>query len=355
MKQISIVCTMSIVLFLTSCIGTNNNAGKSQVRTSSQHAESYCLFFNANGGVNVTGGIFASPDIPCGMDQNGVGWVQVTIGAPYFSMENECPTRSGYRFRGWYDAPEGGEKVYNSRGICVEGKYWKNNCWHWHGSVVLYAHWQEKTSSQQMEMTTMCNPMVNGHEYVDLGLSVKWATCNVGANEPEEYGDYYAWGEVLPKDNYTLYTNKYNKRSHSFAESWTKYCTKKSDGTVDNKTTLEAMDDAAAYNWGGSWRMPTDEELDELKTQCTWTWTTRYGISGYEVKSKSNGNAIFLPAAGYCENTYLRRAGSRGYYWTSSLYENLPSCAISAHFYKGIVSKGGFDRDRGRSVRPVCP
>ena len=120
----------------------------------------------------------------------------------------------------------------------------------------------------------------NGYEYVDLGLSVKWATCNVGATTPEEYGNYYAWGEVLPKTNYSWATYSYCNGTNG---SMTKYCTIRSFGTVDNKTTLEAMDDAAAYNWGGSWRMPTEAECTELRRQCTWTWTTQNGKNGYKV------------------------------------------------------------------------
>ena len=103
----------------------------------------------------------------------------------------------------------------------------------------------------------------NGHEYVDLGLPsrIKWATCNVGATTPEEYGDYFAWGETEPKDNYDWSTYKWCNESNA---TMTKYCTDSSYGTVDNKTVLELEDDAAYVNWGGNWRMPTKAELDEL-------------------------------------------------------------------------------------------
>jgi hypothetical protein len=108
------------------------------------NAESYILAFDANGGTNVTSGNFAHPYIPCGVDESGICWVQVTVGAPYFyGMENERPFRRGYKFLGWYDAPKGGEQVYDSTGMCINGKYWRNKTWVWHDNVVLYAHWQK--------------------------------------------------------------------------------------------------------------------------------------------------------------------------------------------------------------------
>ena len=116
----------------------------------------------------------------------------------------------------------------------------------------------------------------NGHVWVDLGLSVKWATCNVGANSPEDYGDYFAWGEITPKTIYTTSNYSYS----------------------DNPTILPLSNDAAHANWGGSWRMPTDAEMTELRSNCTWTWTSQNGVNGRKITSKSNGNSIFLPAAG---------------------------------------------------------
>ena len=193
----------------------------------------------------------------------------------------------------------------------------------------------------------------NGHEYVDLGLSVKWASCNVGATAPEEYGNYYAWGEVLPKTGYWWTTYKY---CNGTCDSMTKYCTNSKYSIVDNKTTLEVIDDAAAYNWGGTWRMPTETEWTELRGQCTWTWTTRNGVNGYEVTSNVNGNSIFLPAAGYRYDTYLPGTGcSCGYYWSSSLDESTPYNAWHVEFGSDYVYRYGNGRLEGRSVRPVCP
>ena len=192
----------------------------------------------------------------------------------------------------------------------------------------------------------------NGYGYVDLGLSVKWATCNVGANSPEEYGDYFAWGETEPKSTYDWSTYKWCNGSY---DSLTKYCTNSNYGRVDNKTTLELSDDAAYVNWGGSWRMPTDAELTELREQCTWTWTTQNGVDGYKVTSKSNGNSIFLPAAGYRSARSLTDAGSRGYYWSSSLDTVDPYAAWCVGFYSSYVYRNFSNHFCGNSVRPVCP
>lgn len=156
------------------------------------------------------------------------------------------------------------------------------------------------------------------HAYVDLGLSVKWATCNIGASSPEEYGDYFAWGETAPKDVYVWSTYKWCNGSQN---TLTKYCTNKEYGAVDNKITLELEDDAAHVNWGGEWRMPTKEELEELHKKCTWTPTKINGVSGREITGP-NGNKLFLPYSGYCsEGKYP--GGGTGHCWsnTSSLHK----------------------------------
>ena len=193
----------------------------------------------------------------------------------------------------------------------------------------------------------------NSHDWVDLGLpsGLKWATCNVGANAPEEYGDYFAWGEVEPKTTYDWSTYKWCNGSY---DTQTKYCTDSYYGTVDNKTQLELSDDAARANWGGSWRMPTTEEQQELINNCTWTWTTQNGVNGYKVTSKKNGNSIFLPAAGYRIDSSLYDVGSYGYYWSSSLYTDYPYYACGLFFGSDYVGWNGDSRYFGRSVRPVC-
>lgn len=139
-----------------------------------------------------------------------------------------------------------------------------------------------------------------GIEAVDLGLSVKWASCNVGAERPEEYGDYFAWGEVSPKDSYT------EGNCSTYGKSMT-------------DISGNPQYDAATANWGGAWRMPTASEQQELLNNCTWEWTSLNGINGQRVTG-SNGNSIFLPAAGYRYGTSSYYVGSYGYYSSSTPY-----------------------------------
>ena len=208
----------------------------------------------------------------------------------------------------------------------------------------LYAQWEAPKDTG----------IADGHEWVDLGLpsGTKWATCNVGATLPEEYGDYFSWGETEPKSDYNSSTYKWSTR---IPPTMTKYCTSSYYGTVDNKTTLELTDDAAYVNWGSSWRMPTKEEIDELQntSYTTWTFTTKNGVKGYNVVSKTNGNSIFLPAAGYRDDSGLNVAGSYGQYWCSSLYTSNPNIAYELYFYSDIVIDNGNFRGYGLTVRPV--
>ena len=193
-----------------------------------------------------------------------------------------------------------------------------------------------------------------GHEYVDLGLpsGLKWATCNVGANAPEDYGYYFAWGETQPKENYDWSTYKYGTNY----DQLTKYCYDSDhgkDGFTDNKTVLDPEDDAAHVNWGGSWRMPNEVEQDELRNNCSWTWTTQNGVNGYKVTGP-NGNSIFLPAASCMHGGTLDGAGAYGYYWSSSLYADNPYFAYRVHFVSDSVNKFFYFRYGGLPVRPVC-
>ena len=194
----------------------------------------------------------------------------------------------------------------------------------------------------------------NGHEWVDLGLSVKWATMNVGATSPSDYGSYFAWGETSPKSSYEWENLKYRTSGDLYDNvKFSKYVTESKYGTIDNKTVLDLSDDAARANWGGSWRMPTIAEFLELIDKCTWTWTKVNGKSGYKVVSKSNGNSIFLPAAGWRIDTSLSYAGSCGYYWSSSLSESGSLDARCLDFNSGGHSADNDGRYDGYSVRPV--
>ena len=210
-----------------------------------------------------------------------------------------------------------------------------------------------KTAQQQAKpkQAGASSGMENGHEWVDLGLSVKWATCNVGASKPSDYGNLYAWGETSPKSEYTWVNYKFRTRGDSWDNvKLSKYVKDSKYGSVDNLTSLSLSDDAARYNWGGNWRMPTKEELLELFDKCTYTWTTQDGVNGYLFTSKANGKTIFLPAAGY--NNYSSTKGRELEYWSSTLYSSYD--AISLTNWTGTF-QGDYDLFRffGMSVRPV--
>ena len=187
----------------------------------------------------------------------------------------------------------------------------------------------------------------DSHEAVDLGLSVKWATSNVGALYPQDPGFYFAWGEISQKDVYSWPSYIWCNGSYN---SLTKYNDRSALGNVDNKISLDSSDDAATVIWGSSWRIPTKDELDELLENCTWTWTTKGGINGYLITSNLNGNSIFLPAAGMRNGNGIINVGSNGYYWSSSSYS---TSSYDVSFY----SKGAFlSRDYryyGLPIRPV--
>lgn len=194
------------------------------------------------------------------------------------------------------------------------------------------------------------------YKAVDLGLSVKWCSCNLGATSPEAPGDYYAWGETFTKA-------KYDWQSYTLCEggsyqSLKKYCTQSYYGVIDDKTVLEAVDDAAAQVLGGDWRMPTSEEMAELlnSDNCTGAKDTVNGVSGYRFTSKKTGNSIFLPAAGDIGGTGggLVYLGERGFYWTSSLYDENPSNAYEMSFGINWLEQGPCGRVGGLSIRPVC-
>jgi len=204
---------------------------------------------------------------------------------------------------------------------------------------------------------------LNGHDWVDLGLpsGTKWATCNVGASKPEDYGNYYAWGETRTKDSY-FYDN-YRWTICDGAIHFIKYITQPDyaykNGYTDNLTTLEANDDAATANWGHGWRMPTETELQELISNCTHQWTTQNDVKGM-LFTGTNGNSIFMPAAGGYDG-YVYGTASDGFYWSSSLIDASWNCNASGlKFYYNINAGGtlakitSFQRDGGRSVRPVC-
>lgn len=179
-------------------------------------------------------------------------------------------------------------------------------------------------------------------EAVDLGLSVKWATCNVGASKPEEYGDRFAWGETTTKSDYSWETYKWCNGTDN---TMTKYCTDNDYGTMDNLTTLTSSDDVATVKWGNKWRMPTVKEMIELNDDCIWTWTTQNEVNGWNVEGP-NGNSIFLPSAS--------KHGSEAYYWSATLLEGTSYLAYEFYFFDGLHSWNPAKRYSGKVVRPVC-
>ena len=223
------------------------------------------------------------------------------------------------------------------------------NVWCWKGG--------KATKMEQLDSITFTAPVTNTgtHEYVDLGLSVKWATMNVGASKPEEYGDYFAWGETEAKSDYSWATYKFTTDGGS---TMTKY------NSTDGKTVLDAEDDAAAANWGGAWRMPTLAEIEELLNtdNCTWEWQAAgnaafNGVAGMKVSSKKSGYTdkyIFLPAAGDRYGSALVGAGEVGRCWSATLLAATRR-ARYLDFYSGGQHWLNALRQFGLPVRPVYP
>ena len=200
-------------------------------------------------------------------------------------------------------------------------------------------------------------PDPNGHEYVDLGLpsGTLWATCNVGASSPEEYGSYFAWGETSPKSNYQWKTYKwcifYKEDEDGYAEyDLTKYCANSYYGIVDFKAELEPEDDAAYVNWGPLWRMPSKVQFREIEFYCTWTWTQKNGVNGLMVTGP-NGNTLFFPAAGFRRGSSLEDAGEYVHSWSRTLntHHTISAWAVENSDWED----SGADREEGYTVRAV--
>ncbi|MCQ2233187.1 MAG: hypothetical protein MJZ24_00415 [Paludibacteraceae bacterium] len=179
-------------------------------------------------------------------------------------------------------------------------------------------------------------------EVVDLGLSVKWAACNLGATKPEDYGNYYAWGETKPKATYMGDNSNWYDVDYDVL---------KSKEVINSRGNLTARYDAATANWGAGWRMPTLDEIKELDNRCRWSWTTMNGVKGYKVTGPS-GKSIFLPAAGNRGGAESNDVGSYGRYWSSTANVSGYS-AYGLYFYSGGYDWYNYIRYFGRSVRPV--
>ena len=194
--------------------------------------------------------------------------------------------------------------------------------------------------------------VVDGHEYVDLGLpsGLKWATCNIGASSPHEYGDYFAWGETDPKGSYYegsyCFFEYYGDHDHFPINKYYE---------EDGKKELDPEDDAAIVKWKGNWRMPSIEDFQELIDNCEFTWGTYNGITGFKVKG-SKGFSLFLPSAGRKEETEgeIEFVDERGEYWSSCLSDVGAKFAQTMDFEESGALCDYDHREMGRPIRPVC-
>ncbi len=242
-----------------------------------------------------------------------------------FSKENHW-------FKGWNTATDGSGTAYaDSAEITITE------------SITLFAQWSLGVTGN-----------ANGHDYVDLGLpsGKKWATCNVGADSPIEFGDYYAWGEITPKETYTWSNYLWCNGEESTITKYSDNPHEGYNGFTDNLRTLLPEDDAATVNWDASWRMPTYSEMFELKTNCVVTWITKNGING-RLFTGPNGNSIFLPAAGNRYDNTSGGAGTYGSYWCSNFTTGFPTGARMLFLDSGdCVLENGY-RFVGQQVRAV--
>ena len=250
----------------------------------------------------------------------------------YITLTENKFTRAGYYFRVWNTKSDGTGTSYNNKASITPTQ-----------SITLYAQWKVSTG------------IADGHEWVDLGFGTKWATMNVGAESPEDYGDYFAWAETSPKSTYNWSTYKWcSVSANSFY--LTKYCGKSQYGAVDNRVIVNSSDDAASVNWGSNWRYPSQNEFGTLMNPnfTKWTWTTQNGVNGYKVTSLINGNSIFLPAAGMYKDSNAIGVGTYGYYWTDLVYSYQPFESYMPYFNsKEKDSETTNMRYEGCSIRPV--
>ena len=256
----------------------------------------------------------------CGGNITSNGWSEVTARGVCWSTSPN-PTIEDNKTT---DGTGTGSFTSNIAGLAENTTYY----------VRAYAINQKGTAYGEEKSFTTAS-LINGHDWVDLGLpsGLKWATCNVGATTQEGYGNYYAWGETTTKASYD--------QSNSVT-----YLQQISD--ISGNVTY----DAARANWGSTWRMPTKAEIEELNNNCTWTWTTQNGVNGYKVTGP-NGNSIFLPAAGYYNGSSLNGVGGDGDYWSSSPYETNISHAYGLYFGSSSHSVKWGNRSYGQTIRPV--
>lgn len=195
------------------------------------------------------------------------------------------------------------------------------------------------------------------HQYVDLGLSVKWATCNIGADKPEDHGDYFSWGETENKRINNWETYRFTEGDKN---EISKYCGNSQYGwheLADSLSALEPDDDVAHKKWGGNWRIPTKAQMKELIDNCTWTWTTRNEINGYLVTGKKPGytnRSIFIPVTGTFDDGKIFNPTKSGHYWSRDCGTVYPPYAYTLELSAREASIGMESRCESIAVRPVC-
>lgn len=205
-------------------------------------------------------------------------------------------------------------------------------------------------------VSLLCIPINAQHAYVDLGLSVKWATCNIGSTQPWERGEFFSWGETENKRINNWDTYKYSEGAHAL----TKYCSNPDyawHGVVDSVSVLDPEDDVAHIKWGGTWRIPTKAQIDELLENCDWTWTTLNEVNGYRVTGKKPGytdRSIFLPVTGEYNDGKVFDYRLHGYYWSRNCGTVTSETAYTLEVYTKGSSAEIQSRCKSLAVRPVC-
>ena len=292
--------------------------------------------------------------------ENGDISAQFNLGCYFYSGEKGLSQNYAEAVK-WYTkaASQGHAAAQNNLGYCYEKGFGVDEdiekAKYWYQKAVDLGNSKAKINLERIVKNTGNSPSksptsLNNHEYVDLGLSVNWATCNVGSNRPEDFGIIVAWGETSPKSSYTWNNYKYRiSGTNSGNIKLSKYVTERWAGSVDNKKKLELIDDVANVLWGDGWRMPQKKEYEELLNHCSWNWTSQNGIKGYIVTSKKAGftnRSIFFPVD--INHLYHNT------YWSGSINYAQSTMAWYLCFNEKSQSMETMFRIDGRLVRAVC-
>ena len=262
---------------------------------------------------------------------------QNTIFLPIAGIMDEKQLRDGMRARYWSSTHTNGNNLGKARNL-------NESCYQ---STYRYYGDERRLGMPVRGILAKYETEVTQGEMIDLGLSVKWARTNIGASLPEDTGLYYAWGENADKERFIW--DNYSHSEHPEGNGMTKY-----DGN-DGRRVLDWNDDVVHTEKGGSWRMPSKAEWEELQSKCDWTETTLNGIRGFRIVSRTNSNSIFLPIAGFMDDTQLRD-GMRPRYWSSTHTngDNLGKARnLNESCYQSTYRYYGDERRLGMPVRGV--